>query len=243
MIRLGARGYNPTIGRFDRVDPVIEGQEQLSLYQYGWNNPVLRSDPDGNLPLLPWLDAVVDVAFVVYDAGVLIHEKLTTGKTSKENWAALAADGLSIAVPMSVGAGMAVKAGMKAANKVDNAADVVKTTSKVVENANDAVKSGDNAKSLLKQGRSGKQERLKEIANDPKASSADRGWIKQDMNEIAKGKRENIRNPPGKDLAHERGREAAKGYSYEHSNLQDRDLHRQQHKHDNYGRKNKERPL
>ncbi|PLK44200.1 HNH endonuclease [Emticicia sp. TH156] len=47
MIRLGARGYNPTIGRFDRVDPVIEGQEQFSLYHYSFNNPVRFSDADG----------------------------------------------------------------------------------------------------------------------------------------------------------------------------------------------------
>jgi RHS repeat-associated protein len=52
IIRLGARGYNPTIGRFDRVDPKpdVEGQESLSPYQYGWNNPVLRSDPNGDCP-------------------------------------------------------------------------------------------------------------------------------------------------------------------------------------------------
>ncbi|MCH4829757.1 polymorphic toxin type 8 domain-containing protein, partial [Flavobacterium columnare] len=31
---------------------------------------------------------------------------------------------------------------------------------------------------------------------------------------IERGNRKSIRNPPGKDLAHERGREAAKGYSY-----------------------------
>ena len=49
-IRLGARGYNPTIGRFDRVDPVTDSQENYSTYQYGWNNPVLRSDPDGLIP-------------------------------------------------------------------------------------------------------------------------------------------------------------------------------------------------
>ncbi|WP_158237994.1 RHS repeat domain-containing protein [Emticicia sp. TH156] len=47
MIRLGARGYNPTIGRFDRVDPVIEEQEQLNLYHYSFNNPVRFSDADG----------------------------------------------------------------------------------------------------------------------------------------------------------------------------------------------------
>ncbi|SBS36452.1 Adenosine monophosphate-protein transferase and cysteine protease IbpA precursor [Marinomonas spartinae] len=91
-------------------------------------------------------------------------------------------------------------------------------------------------------GRSGKQARLKELGDDPKLGEADRGWIKQEKNSIARGNRKTIRNPPGKDLAHERGREAAKGYGYEHSNLQDRKLHRLQHKYDNFGRKNKERP-
>lgn len=80
------------------------------------------------------------------------------------------------------------------------------------------------------------------MANDPKLCKADRGWIKQEQNAIARGNRKTIRNPPGKDLAHERGREAAKGYGYEHSNLQDRTLHRLQHKYDDFGRKNIERP-
>jgi hypothetical protein len=40
----------PDIGRFGQVDPVIENQEQYSLYQYGWGNPVLRSDPNGEFP-------------------------------------------------------------------------------------------------------------------------------------------------------------------------------------------------
>ena len=75
-------------------------------------------------------------------------------------------------------------------------------------------------------GRQGKQKRLRELANDDKVSSADRGWIKQEMNSIKRGNRKTIRNPPGKDMAHERGREAAKGYGYDHSNLQDKKLHR-----------------
>lgn len=79
----------------------------------------MYEDPDGQCPFCPWLDAVVDVGFVVYDVGVLIQEKVTTGKTSGKNWAALGADGASIFVPMSVGAGQAVKAGMKADNAVD----------------------------------------------------------------------------------------------------------------------------
>lgn len=92
-------------------------------------------------------------------------------------------------------------------------------------------------------GRAGKQARLRELANDDKLGSADRGWLKQELNSIDRGKRSTMRNPPGKDLAHERGREAAKGYDYRHSNLQDRDLHRLQHKYDDFGRANSERPL
>jgi RHS repeat-associated protein len=91
-------------------------------------------------------------------------------------------------------------------------------------------------------GRAGKQARLRALANDDKLGSADRGWIRQEMNAIDRGTRSSIRNPPGKDLAHERGREAAKGYGYDYSNLQDRDLHRLQHKYDDYGRTNPERP-
>ena len=101
-------------------------------------------------------------------------------------------------------------------------------------------------------GRSGKQERLKQIGQDPKVSSRDRGWIKQEQNNKQRGKenkvnpspkRKSIRNPPGKDLAHERGREAAKGYDYSHAHLQDRATHRTQHKLDDKGRRNKERPV
>lgn len=91
-------------------------------------------------------------------------------------------------------------------------------------------------------GRAGRQARLRDLASDDKLGSADRGWIKQEINSIERGQRSSIRNPPGKDLAHERGREAAKGYDYDYSNLQDRDLHRLQHKYDDFGRANAERP-
>ncbi|QRR02376.1 RHS repeat domain-containing protein [Dyadobacter sandarakinus] len=49
-IDLVRRFYDPTIGRFIQIDPVIETQEHLSVYQYGWNNPILRSDPNGDMP-------------------------------------------------------------------------------------------------------------------------------------------------------------------------------------------------
>jgi RHS repeat-associated protein len=52
-IDLMARQYDAQLGVFRMVDPVIEGQEHLSLYQYGWNNPILRSDPNGDCPECP----------------------------------------------------------------------------------------------------------------------------------------------------------------------------------------------
>lgn len=83
--------------------------------------------------------------------------------------------------------------------------------------------------------RAGKQARLRELANADKLGFDDCGWIKQELNYIDRRQRSTIRNPPGKDLAHERGRETAKGYDYRRSNLQDRDLHRLQHKYDDFG--------
>lgn len=44
----------------------------------------------------------------------------------------------------------------------------------------------------------------------------------------------NIRNPPGKDLAHPWGQRAKDGHSYKNAKLQDKDLHRLEHKHEGY---------
>ncbi|TLV03582.1 RHS repeat domain-containing protein [Dyadobacter luticola] len=52
-IDLSRRFYDQAIGRFLQVDPVIGGQEDQSVYQYGWNDPILRSDPDGACPNCP----------------------------------------------------------------------------------------------------------------------------------------------------------------------------------------------
>jgi RHS repeat-associated protein len=71
-IRLGARGYNPTIGRFDAVDEIIDGQEQYSTYQYGWNNPILRSDPDGRCPLCPAIPFIPEISAGLAAAGAYI---------------------------------------------------------------------------------------------------------------------------------------------------------------------------
>lgn len=52
LTHLGAREYDPTLGRFLSVDPIIDNGDpaQMNAYSYAHNNPVTKSDPDGLRP-------------------------------------------------------------------------------------------------------------------------------------------------------------------------------------------------
>ncbi|MFE6975592.1 polymorphic toxin-type HINT domain-containing protein [Streptomyces sp. NPDC057682] len=52
LIHLGAREYDPAIGRFVSVDPILDlnDPQQSQGYSYGNNNPVSFSDPEGLRP-------------------------------------------------------------------------------------------------------------------------------------------------------------------------------------------------
>lgn len=88
-------------------------------------------------------------------------------------------------------------------------------------------------------GRAHGQERLRELLNDDKLSSSLKGWIRQEINAIASGKRSIIRRPPGYELAHKRGFEASKDFGFLFADLQLSSLHRTQHKFDKQGKLNK----
>ncbi|WJV45587.1 RHS repeat-associated core domain-containing protein [Streptomyces flavofungini] len=55
LIHLGAREYDPTLGRFLSVDPINDHDDpaQLNAYSYAHNSPLTKSDPDGLRPLGP----------------------------------------------------------------------------------------------------------------------------------------------------------------------------------------------
>lgn len=73
-----ARTYDQQIGRFNQIDPLLEvGQESLSPYQFGWNNPIRYNDPDGKCPICPFIPLIIEggkaliaayVAYTVVDA-------------------------------------------------------------------------------------------------------------------------------------------------------------------------------
>lgn len=50
---LGAREYDPTVGRFLSVDPIVDpgDPQQMHGYSYASNNPSSLSDPDGLMPM------------------------------------------------------------------------------------------------------------------------------------------------------------------------------------------------
>ena len=80
-VNLNNRFYMPEIGRFGQVDPVTEFQESQSLYQYGWGNPVLRSDPNGAFPIAPAIPFLLEVAKDLIIAGAAIY---TASELKKE---------------------------------------------------------------------------------------------------------------------------------------------------------------
>jgi RHS repeat-associated protein len=170
----GARYYNPTIARFVSIDPasgVSDNPQTWNRYAYALNNPYKYVDPDGM-----WAEALF---FEGPSIAIGIDSLIKNVRGG--NWGSAAVDvggiGLDCAaliVPgVPGGAGMGIKV---ARGYVDNA---VGAASKEA-------------------GRLGKQDRLRELTNDGKLGSADRGWIKQEINSIERGKRKKFAILPEK---------------------------------------------
>ncbi|MFI5733540.1 RHS repeat-associated core domain-containing protein [Kribbella sp. NPDC051587] len=73
FVHLGAREYDPTVGRFISVDPEIDPEDpaQLNAYAYANNNPVSFEDSDGRfafvlIPVITFTPEIIAAIVVVF---------------------------------------------------------------------------------------------------------------------------------------------------------------------------------
>lgn len=74
LLLLGARYYDPALGRFISRDPMGYAAGDPNLYRYAANNPVNASDPSGK-----WLDTLLDVLGLVLDIKDFVEEPTWSG--------------------------------------------------------------------------------------------------------------------------------------------------------------------
>ncbi|WP_305068360.1 RHS repeat domain-containing protein, partial [Longitalea luteola] len=81
-----ARTYDQQIGRFVQIDPKVEeaGQDALTPYQFGLNNPILYNDPNGECPICPLVPFIIKafIAGAAVDAGT----QVVTNKIQGQSW-------------------------------------------------------------------------------------------------------------------------------------------------------------
>ncbi|TQV68228.1 hypothetical protein FKG94_23290 [Exilibacterium tricleocarpae] len=99
---MGARYYDPEMGRFMGLDPAgvlgyLESNPKLfNRYAYGNNNPYRYVDPDGRLPV----DTLWDAGNVAYDIGkIAVGWIIGNDKLVVEGGKDLVADGAALFVP------------------------------------------------------------------------------------------------------------------------------------------------
>lgn len=81
-VNFGARSYNPTIGRFDRIDQFSTKYDSFSPFQYGANNPVRFVDINGDS-----LDVSNLISDKVHSAAFALFATSKEGKKWLDNYA------------------------------------------------------------------------------------------------------------------------------------------------------------
>ena len=138
LLSLGCLVGRPTT----EIDPKpdVEGQESLTTYQYGWNNPIRYSDPNGDCPKC--LKALAKTAVKSVMKGKLdlgeVYDVVDAVRTIIDPNASLFDKGLAVFDVVSPLDTKEVKAVGKFLGVVDDAGDAAKAIKKVNKNANDA---------------------------------------------------------------------------------------------------------
>lgn len=123
---MGARYYDPVLGRFTGIDPKEVDPNELhsfNRYAYANNNPYKFVDPDGRSPL--------DVAFLMYDLGKLgmaIYSGVGVGAAAAD--VALSVVGVASPIPF---AGQAAKAARVAEHGLGNASSIARSVNEARE--------------------------------------------------------------------------------------------------------------
>jgi RHS repeat-associated protein len=131
---MGARYYNPTLGRFTGIDPVGFNPDNLhshNRYAYANNNPYKYVDPDGRSPVAVAFIGAVGISLAVQDA----YNGYQSG-----GWRG-AANSIATTGAFTIAFGLAGRATVNSINAVKSAFTVNKTVAKeatVVENLNAA---------------------------------------------------------------------------------------------------------
>ena len=147
----GARDYYMVTGRFQSVDPVLpietalRDPQQWNRYAYARNNPLIYTDPDGR---------AIDTIYDVISLGLSLRA-VWRDPSSKANWASLAVDAASVAIPGMPATGTLIRA--------TNAADNVVDAARVVDDVADGARVGGDVK-LFRRGPHDSKETLSKQA-------------------------------------------------------------------------------
>ncbi|WP_028786131.1 RHS repeat-associated core domain-containing protein, partial [Terrimonas ferruginea] len=175
-----ARTYDPQMARFIQSDPLGEeaGQESLSSYHFGFNNPVRYEDADGKCPICPFIVWGMR-AYRAYKTFQVLEKVTTVSKASIHSPPAAAV----IMTPMIIttdAQGQTVSVPESKIKEFETQVRIEKT-----EEIDKEIISLEKANRSLERRASEHEQKLKDFKNDPDKND-NKGYLKDQSPELRK---------------------------------------------------------